>query len=265
MNILVISLTRSAGRRQHITRQMARLGLEFEFVDAIDKLDLDAARLDELVAAGQITADAVAAMGAGTVACALSHRKALARSIEVPGEKALILEDDALLTDDVGSVLDRLDHHDLGRAVTLLYCRYPAIALSTLDAVPLTDSHQLYHSMRRHLHMAAAYCVTDASARSLLEATAPIVCPADVWSMHAKNGGFDRLLVVHPFPAGVAPVLSDRADLPSGPVARTYVRLTNGTVFPFSLATRWKQATKRRRLESVDLVAARGEFQQVDR
>ncbi|MDO9117192.1 MAG: glycosyltransferase family 25 protein [Nitrospira sp.] len=87
--ILVINPRDFVDRRTSIERQLQPLGLAYEFIHSYDVADLDAAITaryfkDELLSPGQRS-------------CALKHLQALRLVVERQWQRALILEDDALL------------------------------------------------------------------------------------------------------------------------------------------------------------------------
>ena len=112
MNIIIINLAAATGRLSFQTKQMARLGLAFERLEAISAADLT----DEIDK--PIWKSWQRPMRAGEIGCFLSHRAAWQKIAE-SGQPALVLEDDALLSSFVPEVLgalaawDRADHVSL--------------------------------------------------------------------------------------------------------------------------------------------------------
>lgn len=112
MQIFVISLRASTERRAFQSQQLLRLGLQFQFVDAIDRHDLaehlGALKVDQWERPLLPT----------EIACFLSHLQVWAHVAD-GAEPALILEDDALLSLrskaflDAVSTLSEVDHLSL--------------------------------------------------------------------------------------------------------------------------------------------------------
>ena len=95
--VYVISLRDSVTRRRNMTERLGALGIPFQFVDAIDgRLELP-----EVFDGAQVKRFG----DAGTMGCALSHRFVHRMIAESRSALALILEDDAVLSDDFGEVL----------------------------------------------------------------------------------------------------------------------------------------------------------------
>lgn len=102
LRILIISRKADEVRRSFQTRQLAALGLTFEFFDAFEAADLSA---EECQTAASNWPSPTRRQDIG---CFLSHRKAWQTVIE-HGAKTLILEDDAVLSDDIAAVLAAIE------------------------------------------------------------------------------------------------------------------------------------------------------------
>ncbi len=98
--VFVIHLDHRVDRRQSMLEQLARVGLAAEFFPAVDGRAIHRAAMPELCEAGELSD--------GEVGCYLSHlgvwRQIAARGID----RALVLEDDALLSPALPAMLDQL-------------------------------------------------------------------------------------------------------------------------------------------------------------
>lgn len=121
--IYIINLKRNPERRLHIQRQLDAFGLKYQFVDAIDKYDLESAEyrsrlaqslgMDESNLEYKHTETVRTSQankeynneGLGRVACLLSHIKACNLILQNNDDSACILEDDALLLPTFAKVL----------------------------------------------------------------------------------------------------------------------------------------------------------------
>ncbi|OIV47205.1 hypothetical protein BK025_05995 [Sodalis sp. TME1] len=104
MKIFIINLARSVERRESIEKQLNKLHLPYEFIEAIDG---HALTLEEI---RQHTRPLNYAFKLGEIGCSLSHLKVYREICERGIPKALILEDDAQLTDDLPLVLNELSN-----------------------------------------------------------------------------------------------------------------------------------------------------------
>lgn len=103
MHIFVISLKDSKSRRDRINGRLAELGLRAEVFDAIDARSTPDAKLEYSKIRRRLFYGK--GMTAGEVGCARSHLAVCAEIVRRGLECALILEDDALLLDDLPQAL----------------------------------------------------------------------------------------------------------------------------------------------------------------
>ena len=105
--ILVINLDRSAQRLENIAGQLNRLGLAWQRMPAADgkKLDLSDVRLLDSEGFKRLHGKMPLV---GELGCYLSHVWCMQRLLSTDHEYALIVEDDALLGDDLPGVLSDL-------------------------------------------------------------------------------------------------------------------------------------------------------------
>ena len=118
--VLFINLDQSSDRLLFMRRQAERLGLEFERIPAVDALHVpvDLAGYFAHIQTGKLPIIDDAAVG-----CYASHLKALRRFEQTDAPAALILEDDALLPDNIVQVLDEL------MAAQLMSCEIQSITI----------------------------------------------------------------------------------------------------------------------------------------
>jgi glycosyl transferase family 25 len=191
-------------RRDHIESELRRTGISYTFVDSVDGL-----RLTPDDRAGLVDEEAVAQsphwLTDGVVGASLSHVAAY-RAILADGEPAgLVLEDDAVLPDDLGTLLDELAAELSGAEVVLLYWRSvrEPVVFSTADSVQLSNGSMLrYPRDLATLGCASAYVLTAEACRRLIDVVLPIRSCTDTWVTFHGWGGFDSLRCVVPHAAG---------------------------------------------------------------
>src|ERR1700712_919982 len=105
MQIVIISRKSEENQRHFQSQQMRRLVLEFEFLDAYEACDLSDDACQD--AANQWPSPTPR----HDIACFISHRSAWQRLAE-SSEKALILEDDAVLSNDIACVIRMIEERD---------------------------------------------------------------------------------------------------------------------------------------------------------
>lgn len=182
MRIFVISLPGAADRRAFISEQLGKVGLDFEFVDAIwgkdhyddrRKYDKDKALRIEL-----------RNMTPGEVGCALSHQNIYSLIEELGLPYALVMEDDAVVSPDLPEVLAaleaRIQPNDL---IQLERCD----VYSKKGIEPLVGKYRLARpTMVKYGSMcqSAGYVITREAAAKISSINNPVYVPADSWGQY---------------------------------------------------------------------------------
>jgi glycosyl transferase family 25 len=196
VQVYVINLARSADRRAHITAELAKTGLDYEIVTAVDGMDLD------LQDPAVIDAELIGknAFPAGTAGCALSHLRVYEKIVEAGLDQALVLEDDVTLPPDLGAVADAVGPHLTGAEVALLNYGSPrTIEVARAGSVELPDSRVLGLPIDvRPLVNAAAYVITREGCQRMLDRALPLRANADDWQFFYKEHILDRVRCVLP-------------------------------------------------------------------
>ncbi|MGL6336111.1 glycosyltransferase family 25 protein [Aeromonas jandaei] len=127
--VFVISLSRSAERREMACKQMKHLGIEFSFFDAIDGRNLTEGDVG-LVDMVEAKAFSGHELSPGEIGCALSHIKLYEMMVANGIERCVILEDDAYLHMHFKKIVEKIAscnrsdivflHH--GKAKNGLFC-----------------------------------------------------------------------------------------------------------------------------------------------
>ena len=102
--IYCLNLKRSPERRRKMIDQAKRLGLEINFVDAIDGQELNEDTLDNYNHEWRVKLGHP--LKINEVACSMSHQKALKSFLESEYDYAIVLEDDVTLSPNILSVFD---------------------------------------------------------------------------------------------------------------------------------------------------------------
>ena len=103
--IMVVSMSSSMDRREHMERVLSRLEVEYEYIDAVDGKRLNKHEVEscyESIAAKEcIGRD----LTAGELGCALSHKKIYQRMLKENISEVVVLEDDVALCEDFVKIL----------------------------------------------------------------------------------------------------------------------------------------------------------------
>jgi glycosyl transferase family 25 len=177
-----------------MAEQLGRLALAYDFVDAVRGSDAIADRKlydrdGALLAEGR-------ELRPGEVGCALSHGRAYAEIIRRGLPWALVLEDDAVLHEDLPAVLGRLESGLLeqGDLVFLERCDYvrPGSGRRLVGRYRIASPILVRAGSTAQ---AAGYVITNGAAQAIAGINEPVRFPADSWGHYE---GFVRYRGVQP-------------------------------------------------------------------
>lgn len=194
MKIYVISLPDSP-RRDKIKKQLNNRNITYEFVDAIDKNTIandDTSNIyDSMACYKRHNRDLVT----GEIACFMSHIKAW-KIISENNDTAIILEDDAILTDNFNFLSDILSNK--------IIVNTDVILLGQSKKRPTDEKKHFFHNpiynKTKHGHISigqtfklwtsgmVGYYLTSDGAKKLITSNSTIKCVSDDWDYHAGNG-----------------------------------------------------------------------------
>lgn len=210
ISTLLINLDRATDRMQQMDEQLRRLCISYRRVAAVDGATL-AEPIDDYdedgyrIRIGKQT-------NKNEIGCYLSHLNAMRALLDSDASHALILEDDALLPDDIHALLEELleqgEHWDMIRLSSSRIGVY-------LPVCDLSANRQLVINTRV-LKNTAGYLINRKGARRCLDCLLPMQRPYDVaidrdWSMGLRTA------CVIPFPITSGEVAG---QIPQAPRAR---------------------------------------------
>lgn len=209
--IWVISLTDNIDRRGAISKQFESLGLDFSFLDAIDgRVGLPAEFEVEVDRPGTLARHGYP-MSDGEYACALSHQHAYREIAKQRLPGAVILEDDAILTQRFREFCD-----------TRSYEAAPLIQFFFFDAQiwkgrAINTSCTRLQRLFTSAWMAVGYSISAEAAATMLKESSPLRGRAD-WPCDTANliGHYITMprIVLHPDPeASVSTLDASRCGL----------------------------------------------------
>lgn len=181
-------------------RQLASVNLSFELVEAVEGRALTR---DEWVR----VVDHNAAtryhwwLTPGAVGCILSHRLVYERIAEAGHKSALVLEDDARLPPDFGSITTCLAEQVTADDVLLLNFRsFKPCRLSAADAVKAGEYELMRPVDPSQVVSALAYIVGVRAAARMAEMIVPVRFAADSWGEYVSGGAIASLRCAFPRP-----------------------------------------------------------------
>lgn len=203
MKAFVINLERSPERLANFSRQMARLGLPFERIAAVDGRILAYRHcLRELLVEQRWLAP-------GEIGCALSHLAVCARMRDGGIDRAAVFEDDVLLAPELVRVLERAEGF-------LRTDRPQVVLLSAHGCLTARESgvERIGSGM-----CTDGYVLNRAAAELILRLNTPVVCPADTWVRWIRRGGLELYRI---WPTTVT---QDKSRFPESEVCEGHVAL----------------------------------------
>lgn len=167
MRVFVINLARAGARRSRMLQQFTELGLEVEFHEAVDGRHLTREQY------AQVDRNSRRRMGLkpqadGSIANWLSQRRVMQEVAEDGPEVFAILEDDAVLSPDLPSVLAALEQRPFAFDIVKLNRRSPEKAF--VSSMRLSTGHSVGR-VRYHDFGCEGYVITREAARRFLAAT----------------------------------------------------------------------------------------------
>ena len=175
--VFVLSLPDCHDRRARVSAALDGLGLQFEFIDALDgrrglppeyesQIDRPLARK-----LGRHLSDA-------EFACALSHINIYRRIVSRNIDYALVLEDDAAPQPDLVPYL--AGKHYEGASLTQLVCNRPVAYVRRSGARSVFDNYKSYQRAPKiNLSGTTGYVISRRAAKHFVENALPVTCTAD--------------------------------------------------------------------------------------
>jgi glycosyl transferase family 25 len=213
----VVNLARSPERRDHIIRELAKTNVDYEFVDAVDgrELDLsDTTLVDQPATTDGSLGDSPAAVPCG-VGCALSHLNVYRRILADGSERALVLEDDAVVPPDLGPLADAVAANMSGAEVVLLKFHHDLAPcrVTKQGSVSLPESRLLVRPVDpRILASSCGYVITREACERMVQSIMPVRVKSDSWDYFRRQGALDSLRCVVPMPISDSPDFRSSID-----------------------------------------------------
>lgn len=213
MRAYVINLIRSPERRAHIVAELAKCSIDFEFVQAVDHRDLS---LSDPCIAKLIAPSFLSRNGfrMGVAAAALSHLSAYRKILADGPDRALVLEDDVNVPEDLARLGDAVAEQLSGAEVALLnFESEQTCKLSRRGSVGLPYSRQLVLPVNGSVPVSgAAYMVTRQACERLANSAPPVRTKPDDWARFCSEGLLDQVRCVVPEPVTKNPDFPSTID-----------------------------------------------------
>lgn len=201
MRAYVINMPRSTYRREAMDTMLTGMGIDHEFVTAVDGREMSE---EEFLASVQ-DANEFTRSQAG---CALSHIKAYQRILEGEDEFGIVFEDDILITEPnfkqlLQELTPKLDKNKITQ-LTYYWCRE-----GFLDLLPKANGtlkagkheYQLCEPKEVHgIGRAAAYIISKELCKRMIDFNMPLYAQADSWVVFHQKEAIGGVDCVYPMP-----------------------------------------------------------------
>lgn len=221
----VVNLQRSTERRRHMMRELAKVRMAYEFIEAVDGRSLSVA--DPSLVEPRALHDGTIALGAGVgaaVGCALSHRAIWAHLATSNQEAALVLEDDVRLPPRLGELASAVANELQGAEAALLYFGHKQPQWTVAQRRSLADHFLVRPPSTERLGGTAAYIVTREAAANLADALLPLRAPVDAWHLFQAWGALETVYCVVPMPIRLEPRFRSTIEFYKGDTLQGRVR-----------------------------------------
>ena len=215
----LINLARSTDRKAHMIGQLAKVGRQYEIIEAIDGRELDLSKPE--FSSGLLPYE---------FGCALSHLRAYQKMLDDGVGVALILEDDVLLPADLNELVEAARQHMAGAEAVLLHLQTQACVLTMAGAEQLPAGRKLVQVVDQGSpRSTAAYLITREACERMLKIMGPPVrAVADHWEVFYHEGALDRVRCVVPTPVVASmDFATTRDNLRPGSIAAFLVDTAN--------------------------------------
>ncbi len=195
MKTLVINLERETARLAHMRRVFGEQGLDFEVVKAVDARLLS----PEQLKAGRTGKPRFYELGAGEIACFLSHRKCWEIAAQSEDAYTIVCEDDIFLGENAAAIFGDDGWIPEGAGVVRLEACKPKTLIG--KAAVSTVAGRKVHPLRVARAGSGAYIISRACAATLL-AKATVFCdPLDQFLYSSDEPSVDLLVKYQLVPA----------------------------------------------------------------
>lgn len=174
--VFAICLEREAARKERLAQHLQSLNMPFQFSNAVDGRKLSADERDHYYSEKQAITVRGRPLADGEIGCYLSHSRIWERMVDQQIELALVLESDAVLTDETTTALKACQETKTHWDLIMLFYRecYPSL----WHRSPLTEQSRLVRFSNKSA-CTTAYLITLEGARKLLKKAYPIHMPVD--------------------------------------------------------------------------------------
>ncbi|WAW10592.1 glycosyltransferase family 25 protein [Oxalobacter vibrioformis] len=184
MQCFVINLAKDTDRKQSISEELKKAGIEFAFIEAVNGAELlQNGNITDVYNETKAIRERHRKMTAGEIGCALSHLKIYRKMQDENISHALVMEDDIYIqTNHFRKLLEKVELlYDENTPTVTLFSHIKRY-VSTKESQPLDETHVVHDYYRG----GSAYCyvITKRAAKKMLDSLFPLYTIIDKWELH---------------------------------------------------------------------------------
>eukprot|EP00697_Spironema_sp_BW2_P006707 gnl/Spiro4/20814_TR10132_c0_g1_i1.p4 gnl/Spiro4/20814_TR10132_c0_g1~~gnl/Spiro4/20814_TR10132_c0_g1_i1.p4 ORF type:complete len:269 (+),score=-11.67 gnl/Spiro4/20814_TR10132_c0_g1_i1:3187-3993(+) len=253
--VFVISLKSSTERRKRLDEHFKKMGLPFEFMDAVygkDLNDIDIATYCDM----QAVKNAPNWLTRSAIGCALSHLNIYKEVIRRNLPYAVIFEDDVIINKDfkqqVEALLPKLKKNEV---VSFFYQSWEPLKLVGNSTMEFYKDYKLYEvaDVMQPIS-AAAYLITQDACKTLSNAIIPIRYTADAWGEYKTKRAIENFRCVYPKPVNIVDAKSTIQYLNDDWKGKLMKWIDRYKVFPVYQLLKMKRKAARQKMMGVQIV-----------
>jgi glycosyl transferase family 25 len=253
--IFVISLKYSTERRNNVSKHFNKIGVSFEWFDAVVGKELTEKQIEELCDREALIKYATW-LTKGQIGCSLSHYYLYLEIIKRNLPYALIMEDDAILNADFLTSLDIvIDALRTNEVIMLYYTGHTPLHIIAKSKEPINNTYSLYTPLEvGRFGSTAGYLITNAACKTLSEIILPVRTGADGWELFNNEKGFEYFRCIYPHPVDTYNAKSTIGYINNKNIARITGWIDQYKIFPFYQLLNAKRNRLKEKMKKVEFV-----------
>ena len=233
MKTYVITLEKNSERSRHIRKHVKERKLDYSIIPAVDGSLLTEEELNKCCNMEKVN-KLRWWLTNGAIGCALSHLKAYEIFLKTNDTSAFIIEDDALLPENINEILHEIENEIKSNEIILLYyTSFKLARISKIGKKKLSYGGLYYPLDIKQPITATAYIVGRQTAENLKSSIKPIEVTADCWQHFYEKGTFSSLRLHYPSVVSTKNFKSSIDYLKEGSLIQTISSLINNYKIPF--------------------------------
>ncbi|MSN96843.1 glycosyltransferase family 25 protein [Campylobacter sp. FMV-PI01] len=185
MKIFVINLEKDTHKKEIFIKNFSKFNLEYEFIKGVYGKELSEDELNQKVYKHKDRF-----LAKGEIGCALSHLKIYKKMVDEDINHALILEDDAIFSDEFLEYFNKFDEFLKDKKYFEMVCLMHEGHEFFVNHKIKLDNNLAFYKLTKGVG-AYGYIITKNSAKKLLKTNTPVFLEADCWVQFIKLCGLN--------------------------------------------------------------------------